>query len=100
MKQTHFSHPGAILKREWLDEMGIKPGTLARLIGVDRARIKAIIDGKRDITADTAIRFARFFSTSPELWMNLQSHYNLELADAVMKDEAKHIIPYGADQIK
>lgn len=96
MKQTHFSHPGAILKREWLDEMGIKPGTLARLIGVDRARIKAIIDGKRDITADTAIRFARFFSTSPELWMNLQSHYNLELADAEMKDEANHITPYAA----
>jgi addiction module HigA family antidote len=58
--------------------MGITPYALARAIFVDPARIDAIIKGRRRITADTAIRLSRFFETTPGLWMNMQSRYDLE----------------------
>lgn len=90
-KKTHFSHPGEILKTEFLDELDLKPGTLAAAIGVDRTRIKKIIDGERDITADTALRLAIYFNTTPEFWINLQTHYDLSLAKAELKPELKKI---------
>ena len=93
-QKTHFSHPGAILKREFLDEVKLRPGTLARAIGVDRARIKAIIEGQRDITADTALRLAKFFRTTPDFWMNLQSHYDLALAASSAKKDISKIHPW------
>lgn len=90
---SHFVHPGVILKMEFLEEIGMRPGSLARAIGVDRARIKGIIDGKRDITADTALRLARFFGTTPEFWMNLQRHYDLVIAMPSLKKEVEQIVP-------
>ncbi|HZK82310.1 MAG TPA: HigA family addiction module antitoxin [Humisphaera sp.] len=95
--KTHFSHPGAILKREFLDEIGLRPGTLARLIGVDRSRVKAIIEGKRDITADTALRLGKFLGTTPDFWMNLQSHYNLAVAAGGAKRDISQIHPWRDD---
>ena len=73
-----LSTPGEVLKEEFLDPMGITPYALAKAIFVDPPRIDAIIKGKRRITADTAIRLSKFFGTTPEFWMNMQSRYDLE----------------------
>lgn len=90
-KKTHFSHPGVLLRDEFLAPLGIKPGSLARAIGVDRARVKTIIDGERDITADTALRLAKFFGTTPAFWMNLQQHYDLALAQGALSRQLRRI---------
>jgi addiction module HigA family antidote len=95
-RRTHFSHPGAILKREFLDELGLRPGTLARKIGVDRARIKAIIEGRRDITADTALRLSKYFKTTPDFWMNLQTHYDIAVASIETRQAIENIHPFDA----
>jgi addiction module HigA family antidote len=72
-------HPGEILGDE-LQEIGISAAELARTLGVPANRISQIIAGKRAISADTALRLARYFGTSPDLWMNLQKTYELDLA--------------------
>jgi antitoxin HigA-1 len=74
-------HPGEILADE-LGELGISAAELARLIEVPANRVSQIIAGKRNITADTALRLGRYFGTSPDLWMNLQKTYELDLARA------------------
>ena len=73
-------HPGIMLKEDFLDDLGIKPGTFAKAIGVDRAAIKKIIDGKRAITADMALRFGLFFGMSERFWLNLQKDYEWRVA--------------------
>ena len=73
-------HPGEILKTEFLDELGITPYALSKNTGIDKGNLSRIINGKSAISADTALRLARFFGTSPDSWMNLQSHYDLEIA--------------------
>ncbi len=78
-KTLRPTHPGEILKEE-LEERGISLNRLARDTRIALSRVSLIANGKRAITADTALRFARFFGTSPEMWMNLQSAYDLELA--------------------
>lgn len=72
-------HPGEILKDE-LDEIGLSAAGLARQIEVPPNRVSQIVAGRRAITADTALRLARWFGTSAELWMNLQQTYELDLA--------------------
>ena len=72
-------HPGEILADELL-EIGISAAALARTLEVPPNRISQIIAGKRAISADTALRLARYFGTSPDLWMNLQKNYELDLA--------------------
>ena len=72
-------HPGEILADE-LSEMGISAAQLARTLRVPPNRISQIIAGKRAISADTALRLARYFGTTPDLWMNLQKTYELDLA--------------------
>jgi addiction module HigA family antidote len=73
-------HPGIMLKEDFLDGLGIKPGTMAAKIGVDRTAIKNIIEGKRGITAEMALRFGLYFGTSAEFWLNLQKDYELRMA--------------------
>ncbi|MBM3744294.1 MAG: HigA family addiction module antidote protein [Acidobacteria bacterium] len=73
-------HPGEIL-REDLDDGGISLNELARALRVPMNRISAIVNGKRSITADTALRLARYFGTSAQYWMNLQAAYDLEVAE-------------------
>jgi len=75
-----IEHPGIMLKEDFLEDLGIKPGSFARAIGVDRAAIKKIIDSKRAITADMALRFGRFFNMSAAFWLNLQKDYELRVA--------------------
>ena len=73
-------HPGEILQSEFLDELGITPYLLAKNTGIDKGNLSRIINGKSAISADAALRLGRFFGTSPESWMNLQSRYDLEIA--------------------
>jgi addiction module HigA family antidote len=74
-------HPGEILVDEFLSELGVTSYALAKAIGVPTNRVTGIVNGDRSITADTALRFARFFGNSAKFWMNLQVHYDLELAE-------------------
>ena len=71
-------HPGEILLEEFLKPMSISQYRVAKDIGVSPRRINEIVHGKRSITADTALRLARYFGTSERFWMNLQSSYDLE----------------------
>lgn len=71
-------HPGEILNEEFLKHFEISQYRLAKDISVPPRRINEIVLGKRSITADTALRLSIYFKTSPEFWMNLQAHYDLE----------------------
>lgn len=73
-------HPGELLKDE-LQEIDVSLNQLARALRVPINRISAIVNGKRSITVDTAVRLARYFGTSPQYWLNLQNAYDLEIAD-------------------
>ena len=82
-------HPGEILLEDFLNPMGITRYRLAKSIGVPQRRVDEICAGKRAITADTALRLARFFGTDAQSWMNLQSAYDLEVAEDVLADRLK-----------
>lgn len=73
-------HPGAILKEEFLEPIAISAYALAKAIGVPRNRVTAILHGHRAISADTALRLGRYFGTSAEFWLGLQTAYDLEMA--------------------
>jgi addiction module HigA family antidote len=72
-------HPGRVLELEFMEPLEMSAYRLAKDIGVDAPRVYDIVRGKRAITADTALRLARYFGTSPEFWLNLQAHYDLEV---------------------
>ena len=78
-KKLNPVHPGEVLLEEFLKPMGISQNRLALNIGVPPRRINEIVLGKRGITADTALRLAKFFGTSAEFWLGLQSQYNLDI---------------------
>ena len=73
-------HPGEILLEEYLNPLGISQNRLGRDLGVPAQRINEIVRGQRSITVDTALRLARYFETTPQFWLNLQAHYDLEIA--------------------
>lgn len=75
-------HPGEILKEEFLKPMGISQYRLAKELHLSEYCISKIIRGKASITADTAVRLAVFFSTTPDLWVNLQKRYDIKMAEA------------------
>jgi antitoxin HigA-1 len=83
-------HPGEILADE-LEELGVSPTELARQIRVPANRISQIINGKRAITGDTALRLAHWFGTSPQFWMNLQALYDVRLAEQQAGAEIKKL---------
>lgn len=72
-------HPGEVLLEEFLKPMKLSQNKIARAIGVPPRRINEIVQGKRAITADTALRLAKYFGTSESFWMGLQADYDLEL---------------------
>jgi addiction module HigA family antidote len=78
-------HPGEILLEEYLKPLGLSQYRLAKDITVPARRVNEIVHGKRAITADTALRFARFFSTSDRFWLNLQTRYDLEVVKERLK---------------
>src|SRR5690348_11583737 len=85
--------PGEILKEEFLAEYSLSQGALARAVGISPNRITEIVNNRRRITADTALRFALYFGNSPEFWMNLQANYDLKIAH-------RNLPPAEADRIK
>ena len=86
-------HPGAILMEDFIEGFGITQNKLAVSIGVPPRRINEIVHGKRGITADTAIRLARYFGTSEEFWMNLQSNYELRIERRALQETIATISP-------
>jgi antitoxin HigA-1 len=78
MKRIANIHPGEILQEEFLEPLNITAYRLAKETGVPQTRISQIILKKRGITADTAIRFSKFFGTTPQFWLGLQNDYDLE----------------------
>ena len=86
-------HPGEILMEDFLKGFGITQNKLAVSIGVPPRRINEIVHDKQGITADTAIRLARYFGTSAEFWMNLQSNSELRLQRRALRDKVAAITP-------
>ncbi len=80
-KKILASHPGEILKKEFLDPLQLTQYRIARDISVPPRRINEIVQGKRSITADTALRLGKYFSVSPQFWTNLQSLYDISIAE-------------------
>lgn len=94
MKRTAWKiHPGEILREEFLRPMDMSSYELAKQIRVPVPRVNDIVLEKRGITADTALRLARFFGTSDEFWMNLQTAYEIRIAQARLSDTLKQIRP-------
>jgi len=78
-------HPGEHLREDFLEPLGLSVNALALALRVPATRILAIVKEKRRISPDTALRLARYFGTTPEFWMNLQTHYELALAERETK---------------
>lgn len=74
-------HPGEILREDYLAELGMSANALARALAVPAPRVNDIVRGRRGISADTALRLARYFDTSPQFWLNLQTAYDLRVAE-------------------
>lgn len=80
-------HPGEILQEEFLQPMGLSQNRLAMELHVPCHRVNEIVNGRRRITADTALRLAKFFGTTADFWLNLQSRYDLVAAESSLVDE-------------
>ncbi len=94
-KKLPLIHPGEILNKEFLAPLNMTKYRLAKELHVPAQRIGAIVRGERAITADTALRLARYFNMSKEFWLGLQMQYDLESAeDALGKQITKEIHPY------
>ena len=83
-------HPGEILKDE-LDELDVSPTEFARQIDVPPNRISQILAGKRAITGDTALRFGHWFAVDPQFWLNLQTQFDLAVADRQKGQAIRHL---------
>jgi addiction module HigA family antidote len=84
-KRIPLTHPGEILRDDFLVPMKISVYTLAQAIKVPRSRVNDIVLGRRGITADTAFRLARYFGTTPDFWINLQARYDLDAAERKLR---------------
>jgi len=94
MKKLANIHPGEVLLKDFLEPMAVSQNALARAIDVPPRRVNEIVLGKRAISADTALRFARAFGTSEQFWMGLQADYDLEEARNAV--DVAHIQPIAA----
>ncbi len=92
-KKLNPVHPGEVLLEEFLKPKGISQNHLAIRIGVPARRINEIVLGKRRITADTALRLARFFGTTAKFWLGLQTDYDLDVAEDEMEGLAVRTLP-------
>lgn len=91
MRQLKNIHPGEVLKEKFLHPMGISVYRLSKETGLSQTRLGQLIKGKRSLTAETAVKLARFFDVLPEFWMNLQSFYDIEEAQKRYKKDLKSI---------
>jgi addiction module HigA family antidote len=90
-------HPGEILLKEFIEPLGLSQNRLALALGVPARRINEIVLGKRGITADTALRLARYFKMSPQFWLGLQMDYELDVAEDMLEGRLeKEVTPRSA----
>lgn len=90
-------HPGEVLREEFLTPLALSVYRLARAIGVSRPRLNDIVLGRRRVTVDTALRLGRYFGTTPEFWINLQTRYDLDIAERTVRREIeREIEPHAA----
>jgi addiction module HigA family antidote len=87
-------HPGEILREEFLIPIGLTPYAVAAAVGVPRTRIERLAREETPVSADIALRLGRFFGTSAELWMNIQTRYDLETAQDALATDLKRIKEY------
>lgn len=97
MEQTYVRpvHPGEILREDFLADYDMSAGALAKALLIPRDRMEKIVRGQRDITADTALRLGRYFGTTAQFWINLQTNYDLLVADQRFHDDLEKIAPLG-----
>lgn len=86
------THPGEVLREEFMKPLGLTQYALAKALGITQVRVSEIVNGKRAVSPDTALRLSRYFGTSAEFWMGMQATYDLELA----RDRIGEVI---ADQV-
>ena len=86
-------HPGEILREDFLPDYDLTAYGLARELCVARDRIESLVREKRGITADTALRLARYFGTSAEMWMNMQTRYDLAVTRKKLRENLEDIVP-------
>ncbi len=97
MRQMKPITPGEVLLEDYLKPLGVSQYRLAKSIKVPASRIHDVIHGRRAITAELALRLARFFGTDPQSWLNLQAHYDLECAESELgRQIAKEVTPRAA----
>jgi len=90
-------HPGEILREEFMAPLGLSMNKMAMALRVPVTRIADIVNERRGVTADTALRFARYFNNAPAFWMNLQTRYDLEVAqDAIAAQVVRDVQPLEA----
>ena len=89
-------HPGEVLREEFLQPLGLSPGQLAKALGVPRTRIERLAAESVDLSADTALRLARYFGTSAEFWMALKSRHEREYAEDALGEALNQIKPRAA----
>jgi addiction module HigA family antidote len=90
-------HPGEVLREEFLAPLGLSQHRLALDVGVDPRRINEIVSGKRSVTANTALRLARYFDTSPEFWLGLQAQYDLDIEEDELGDRLEREVKVYAE---
>ncbi|MEP7313557.1 MAG: HigA family addiction module antitoxin [Pseudomonadota bacterium] len=86
-------HPGDILLNDFLEPLELSANRLAKEIGVATPTVNEIVRGNKSVTAEMALRLARYFNTSPELWMNLQTQYDIEIARNKIAKKVQRIAP-------
>ncbi len=96
MRELSLPHPGAILREEFLEPMGLSVYALAKAIGVPRSRINEICHGRQGITANIALRLGRFFDVDPQWFMNMQAKYDLATEAESLADTLAGIKPRAA----
>jgi antitoxin HigA-1 len=86
-------HPGEVLREEFMEPMDLTAGAIARAVGVPRTRIERIAEEKTGITADTALRLAKYFGNSAEFWLNLQNRFDVRTAERAIARDLANIEP-------
>ncbi|MGV3604734.1 MAG: HigA family addiction module antitoxin [Dyadobacter fermentans] len=91
METLNNIHPGEVLMEEFLGPMGISAYRLAKETGIPQTRISEIVKGRRRVTADTALRFSKYFGTTPKFWLGLQDDYDIEEGQHLISEELSEI---------
>ncbi len=95
--KSPLNHPGEHLRLEYLPAYDLSPSELAQAISANEERIIELLNGRRSMTADVALRFAKLFSTSPDFWMNLQVQHDLSREAIRLRQELEQITPISGD---